>query len=62
MEKKFYASRLFWLGVLQIAIGVLGLLAPFLEAGNFSPEAFVPLVSGVLTIVLRFLTDEPISV
>ena len=61
MEKKFFESKLFWLGVIQIAIGVLGLLGPFLEVGNFSPEAFVPLVSGFLTIVLRFLTVEPIS-
>lgn len=59
--KKFYVSKLFWLGVIQVVIGGLGLVAPFLEAGVYTPAAYVALASGVLTIVLRFVTDQPIE-
>ena len=61
MEKVFWKSKLFWLGAIQIAMGVLALLGPFLEAGDFGPAGIIALVSGFLTIALRFITDEPIA-
>ncbi len=61
-SKKFYLSKLFWLGAIEITIGSLGLIGPFLETGDFSPAGIVAVVAGVLTIALRFVTDQPISV
>ena len=60
--KPFYKSKLFWLGALQIFVGAAALVGPFLEAAVFTPAGFVALASGVVTIVLRFLTDQPIAV
>ena len=54
-------SKTFWIGLLQIVIGALGLLATFLQAGDFTPASITMLVSGVLMIVLRFVTVEPIG-
>lgn len=58
--KKFYESKLFWLGVIQTLIGVLNLVADFLSKGDFTSPEVVLLFSGALTIVLRiwFTTQE----
>ena len=62
MAKKWYESKLVWLGVIQTLIGILGLVATFLEAGNFTAPAVVMLVIGALTVVLRvWFTDVPIE-
>jgi hypothetical protein len=62
MEPKiWYKSKTLWVGVVEILIGVLGLVATFLGAGVFTPEAYVLLVVGALTILLRKLTDTPMT-
>ena len=61
LTKTFYKSKLFWLGAIEIAIGALGLIGPFVEAGVFTPVAFAVLLSGILTVALRFVTDQPIT-
>jgi hypothetical protein len=58
--KNWYQSKTIWVGILQVAIGVLGLVATFLQAGDYTAPAIVLLVVGVLTIVMRKLTEEPI--
>lgn len=60
--KHWYQSKLVWLGVIQSLIGILGLVATFLDAGDFTPASIVVLVSGALTIILRiWFTDTPIE-
>ncbi len=59
--KNFWESKTFWAGVIQILIATLGLVADFLGKGDFSTSAYILLATGVLTIVLRFLTDQPIK-
>jgi hypothetical protein len=60
--KKWYESKLVWLGVIQTVIGILGLLATFLEVGDFAAPAVVALVIGALTVVLRiWFTDTAIA-
>jgi hypothetical protein len=62
MEPKlWYQSKTIWAGIIEILIGVLGLLATFLNVGAYSPEAWVLLVVGVLTIILRKMTEAPIG-
>ena len=61
MSKKWYQSRTVWAGILQILIAIGGLVADFLQAGDFTAPAITLLVTGVLMIVLRFVTDTPIG-
>jgi len=62
MEPKlWWKSKVMWVGLIEVLIGVLGLVAPFLGGKIYTPEAFVLLGVGVLTIVLRKLTDTPIA-
>ena len=44
------------LAAITILIGVLGLVAQFLQAGNFTVPAIIALVIGVLQIVVAYLT------
>lgn len=59
--KRWYLSRTVWAGILEIVIGALGLLATWLQQGDFSLPAVILLVVGVLTIILRKLTTQPIE-
>ena len=62
MEPKlWYQSKTMWIGLLEVVIGVLGLVAPFLGGKVYTPEAFVLLGIGVLTVILRKFTDQPIA-
>ena len=54
-DKKFYASKTFWLGILQLAIGIAMGIEGTLGAGG------VLTVAGVLTIVLRAVTNTEIK-
>lgn len=54
-SKPFYKSKLFWLGFLQLSIGIASSLEANIANG-------IPLtVSGVLTIILRALTSSEIK-
>ena len=56
--KKPWESRTFWVAVLTIVLGALQ------SATDVIPTAYAGtllLVIGVATLVLRFLTDQPIS-
>lgn len=58
MEIKWYQSKLVWLGVIQVVIGVLALLPAFIEGGVYNAEAIIPLITGALTIVLRVISAD----
>jgi len=60
MVKSWLSSKTVWVGIIEILIGVLGLVATFLGVGIYTPEAFVLLGVGILTIVLRFMTTEAV--
>lgn len=56
ISKDFWKSKLFWLGVLQIAAAALEYIA------GLPPETSIAqAISGILTIILRFATSQPIS-
>lgn len=61
METKlWYQSRTMWVGIVEILIGILGIVATFLNVGSYSPESIVLMVVGFLTIILRKLTEVPV--
>jgi hypothetical protein len=62
MDKSWYTSKLFWLGVINFMIGSLALVGEFLSKSDFSPLAVTTLATGVLVVVLRvWFTDTKIS-
>ena len=61
MEKPWYESKTIWIGIIEIAVAVGLAVADFLQVGDFTAPAFVLLATGLLMIVLRFLTDTQIA-
>ncbi len=55
---KSLKSKTIWFG---IATGAWGLAQVFLAAGNWSTEAIVSLVSGIIIIILRAVTTQPLA-
>ena len=54
--KKWWASKTVWLGVLIVAGGIAEYI------GGLPAETSIPLmVAGILTIIVRFLTKQPIK-
>ena len=53
--KKWYLSKLVWLGVLEIAVGIAQYIAA-LPAG----ASVATVVAGCLTIIFRIVTNQPI--
>ncbi len=59
--KRWYTSKLVWLGIIQFVMGVAMQVAEFIETADFSPTAIAAIVLGVLTVVLRvWFTSEPV--
>lgn len=59
--KKFYQSKTFWVGALQIVSALMLASAEFVRNGDFSPVAIILFGNGVVMIILRFLTAEGIT-
>jgi len=49
------------LGIIEVLLGVLGAVATFLQLGVYTPEAYVILTIGIVTIILRKVTEVPIQ-
>jgi len=55
-DKKFWRSKTFWLGV-AIIIGGIAEYVSELPAG----ASFSTIAAGILGIIIRFLTNQPVS-
>ena len=60
VAKCCWRSRTVWLGVLEIAAGTLVLVVEA-DLVTRRPGAVLLVAAGVLTLLLRFLTDGPIA-
>ena len=56
--KSFLKSRTFWLGIVAIIIGILQRV---LDLGVVEDSSMILIMTGLLGILLRFKTDEPIE-
>lgn len=55
--KSFFASWTIWFGILQLALGVIGLLSGLME----SAEAWTLIVTGLGTVGFRVKTTKPLA-
>ena len=59
--KKWYESKMIWVGVLVTIQGAIPLVVDFLNQGVFSTPAFLVMTSGIITVLLRVWTNDPIQ-
>ena len=60
--KDWWQSKTFWVGTMEVVISILALLAgDQLISQNPRTVAVLGIVVGILTIVLRKITAEPIK-
>jgi hypothetical protein len=59
--KKWYQSKLVWMGVLTALLGIIPLVQEMIDKGPVDTTAILTLVSGVIVIALRVWTNSPIN-
>ena len=60
--KPWYTSRLIWLGIAQSGIAVAEFIGAWLrDTPSPDPHAYVLLATGILTIIVRFLTTKAVG-
>ena len=59
--KPIWQSKTFWAAVLTIGVGIGGLIAQYLQTGDYSPTALTLVAVGAMNIVLRYISDTPIK-
>jgi hypothetical protein len=64
--KKWYQSKVVWLGVLTTLLGVFPLINEYVKviapAALITVEASLTLIAGIVTVILRiWFTDQPIA-
>ena len=61
--KKWYQSKIVWLGVLQTIIGALVVVQDYVNnGGGIGPQELVLIATGILTVVLRvWFSGTPIA-
>lgn len=57
MTKSIFASWTIWFGILQIALGGVGLISGLMEQA----EAFTLMITGLGTVGFRFKTTQPLG-
>lgn len=58
-SKPWYQSRTMWLNIISTAVGAYSMFEPLLTPQQ---KAIALAVNGVLNIILRFLTDQSVTV
>jgi hypothetical protein len=60
--KKWYTSRILWVGILTILIAALMSIVDTLNRGAVTPQDIILLVVGILNTILRvFYTSERLT-
>ena len=56
--KRFYQSKIFWVGIIQLVYGAGSSIALFIETADYSPTSIMALISGILLIIFRIWFTE----
>ena len=60
--KRWFTSKILWIGVMQFVYGSAMMIAEFIEAVNFSPTSIASFVMGILLVVFRvWFTDSSLE-
>jgi len=59
--KAWYTSKMVWLGVLTALLGIIPLVQEMIAKGPVDLVAVLTLISGVIMVVLRVITNTPIA-
>jgi hypothetical protein len=59
--KNWYESKLVWMGVLTALLGIIPLVQEMVSKGPVDFTAVLTLLSGVIVVVLRVWTSQPID-
>jgi hypothetical protein len=54
--KSIFKSKLFWLGIINVATGVLQYIGGALDTGTAIT------VNGIIIIILRYITNQPVKI
>lgn len=61
MTKKWYQSTTIWINVLLGFSSVAGIVASFLEAGDFSTPALIGLIFATINVLNRLRTTDRVT-
>jgi hypothetical protein len=61
VTKAWYTSKMVWLGVLTALLGIIPLVQEMIAKGPVDLVAVLTLISGVIMVVLRVITNTPIA-
>ena len=60
--KNWYKSKVVWLGILQLIAAITLFVGNKLDGTpSWNPSEIILLVNGVVMVILRWLTDQPIT-
>ena len=59
--KPWYESKLLWVGVLTVLLGIIPLVQEMLLKGPIDLNSILTVVSGAIVILLRVWTNDPIA-
>lgn len=59
--KKWYTSKMIWLGFLTALLGIIPLVQELLSQTEITSVAILTTVSGIIMVILRVVANEPIK-
>jgi hypothetical protein len=60
-NKQWYESKLVWVGVATVLLGVIPLVQEMLAKGPVSIDSVLTVISGAIVVILRVWTNTPIA-
>jgi hypothetical protein len=59
--KPWYTSKLVWIGVATVLLGVIPLVQEMISKGPIDVNSVLTVISGAIVVILRVWTNTPIE-
>jgi hypothetical protein len=59
--KKWYESKLVWVGIATCVLGIIPLIQEMIAKGPVGVDSILTVISGAIVVILRVWTDTPIK-